>query len=183
MADNHNRLGDVVNNWRATLDLEEVSMFDGPGLATMLNVPFTYCWSPALVPKPTDWPAYIDVCGFFFRDPPNYEPTPELQHFIESGPPPVYIGFGSIVLEDPERITAAIIEAVRSTGIRAIISKGWANLGANGESHEDVFFIGDCPHEWLFQRVAAVVHHGGAGTTACGLKNGKPTVIVPFFGE
>ncbi|KAJ4989966.1 UDP-glucose,sterol transferase [Stagonosporopsis vannaccii] len=176
-------LGDVVNKWRATIDLEEVAMFDGPSLADTLKVPFTYCWSPALVPKPTDWPAYIDVCGFFFRDPPGYEPPLELRQFIESGPPPVYIGFGSIVLEDPERITAAILEAVRINGFRAIVSKGWSNLGANGESHENVIFIGDCPHEWLFQHVAAVVHHGGAGTTACGLKNGKPTTVVPFFGD
>ncbi|KAF3037671.1 hypothetical protein E8E12_007149 [Didymella heteroderae] len=103
--------------------------------------------------------------------------------FLESGPPPVYIGFGSIVLEDPQRITAAIMEAVERNGFRAIVSKGWSNLGSNGESHKDVLFIGDCPHEWLFQRVAAVIHHGGAGTTACGLKNGRPTTIVPFFGD
>jgi UDP:flavonoid glycosyltransferase YjiC (YdhE family) len=176
-------LGDVVNDWRATLDLEEVTMFDGPSLANSLKVPFTYCWSPALVPKPADWPSYIDVCGFFFREPPNYEPPPELQSFIESGSLPVYIGFGSIVLEDPQRITAVIIEAVEAEGFRAIVSKGWSNLGSNGETHKDVIFIGDCPHEWLFQHVAAVVHHGGAGTTACGLRNGRPTTIVPFFGE
>jgi UDP:flavonoid glycosyltransferase YjiC (YdhE family) len=165
------------------MDLEEVGMFDGPSLANTLRVPFTYCWSPALVPKPTDWPSYIDVSGFFWREPPDYEPPLELRSFIEGGPPPVYIGFGSIVLDDPERITAAIIEAVTNNGFRAIVSRGWSNLGSTGESHKDVIFIGDCPHEWLFQHVAAVVHHGGAGTTACGLRNGRPTAIVPFFGE
>lgn len=158
-------------------------MFDGPNLATTLKIPFTYCWSPALVPKPADWPHYINVCGFFFRDAPQYTPPPELQAFIDAGPQPVYIGFGSIVLEDPQRVTAAILGAVETHGFRAIVSKGWSNLGGQGESHENVIFIGDCPHEWLFQNVAAVVHHGGAGTTACGLKNGKPTTIVPFFGE
>lgn len=172
-----------MNKWRETLDLEEIAMFDGPNLAATLKIPFTYCWSPALVPKPQDWPSYIDVCGFFFRDPPDYEPDPELREFIEGGPMPVYIGFGSIVLEDPQKITDAIMEAVRRGGFRAIVSKGWSNLGSNGEHHKDVMFIGDCPHEWLFRRVAAVVHHGGAGTTACGLRNGKPTTIVPFFGE
>jgi UDP:flavonoid glycosyltransferase YjiC (YdhE family) len=177
------RLGDVINQWRQTLDLEQVGMFDGPSLATTLSIPMTYCWSPALVPKPFDWPAHIDVCGFFFRGPPRYEPPAEIRSFIESGPPPVYIGFGSIVLEDPQRITAVILEAVRANGFRAIVSKGWSKLGDHGESHEDIIFIGDCPHEWLFQHVAAVVHHGGAGTTACGLLNGKPTTIVPFFGE
>lgn len=182
-------------------------MFDGPNLATMLKVPFTYCWSPALVPKPADWPSYIgqcglfrevrssgwweanrlraptDVCGFFFRDPPQYEPPPELRAFIDAGPTPVYIGFGSIVLDNPHRITAAIFQAVDATGIRAIVSRGWSNLGAQGEQHDNILFIGDCPHEWLFQHVAAVVHHGGAGTTACGLRNGKATTVVPFFGE
>jgi UDP:flavonoid glycosyltransferase YjiC (YdhE family) len=158
-------------------------MFDGPSLTATLKIPFTYCWSPALVPKPADWPPYTDVCGFFFRDPPLYEPPAELRYFIESGPPPVYIGFGSIVLEDPQRITAVILKAVQANNFRAIVSKGCSNLGGQGESHKDIMFIGDCPHEWLFQHVAAVVHHGGAGTTACGLKNGKPTTIVPFFGE
>lgn len=175
-------------------------MFEGPQLAEILRIPFTYCWSPALVPKPSDWPSYIgqcscqkillgegrltnflDICGFFFRDPPHYEPPNDLQTFLASGPPPVYIGFGSIVLEDPERITATILDAVNRAGVRAIVSKGWSNLG--GTNNENIFFIGDCPHEWLFQHVAAVVHHGGAGTTACGLRYAKPTIIVPFFGE
>ncbi|KAK7177329.1 UDP-glucose,sterol transferase [Paraphaeosphaeria sporulosa] len=116
-------------------------------------------------------------------EPPQYEPPAELQIFLESGSSPVYIGFGSIVLEDPQRITSAILGAVQAKGFRAIVSKGWSNLGGQGESHKDVLFIGDCPHEWLFQHVAAVVHHGGAGTTTCGLKNSKPTTIVPFFGD
>jgi UDP:flavonoid glycosyltransferase YjiC (YdhE family) len=74
-----------------------------------------------------------------------------------------------------------ILEAVRRTGCRALISRGWSKL--DGPESDDVMFLGDCPHEWLFQNVAAVIHHGGAGTTACGLLNGRPTTIVPFFGE
>lgn len=96
---------------------------------------------------------------------------------------PVYIGFGSIVLDDPAEIFATIMEAIRRTGVRAVISKGWSNLSREGTENDKVYFIGDCPHEWLFQHVAAAVHHGGAGTTACGLKYGVPTTIVPFFGE
>ncbi|KAL1628580.1 hypothetical protein SLS56_005812 [Neofusicoccum ribis] len=174
-------LGDVINKWRKGLDLEEVPMSEGPDLADSLKIPFTYCWSPALVPKPRDWPSYIDVCGFFFREPPQYTPPPELDEFLKAGPPPVYIGFGSIVLDDPAGMTATVLQAVKATGIRAIISKGWSKLG--GAHEGTVHFVGDCPHEWLFQRVAAVVHHGGAGTTACGLRYAKPTFIVPFFGE
>ena len=85
------------------------------------------------------------------------------------------------MLDNPEQFMANILEAVQRLGIRAIISRGWSNL--QGESDPNILYLGDCPHEWLFQHVAAVVHHGGAGTTACGLLNGKPTVIVPFFGE
>jgi hypothetical protein len=75
-----------------------------------------------------------------------------------------------------------ILGAVRLAGVRAVISKGWSDLGGDFDD-DNIFFVGDCPHEWLFPRMAAVVHHGGAGTTACGLKNGIPTTIVPFFGD
>jgi UDP:flavonoid glycosyltransferase YjiC (YdhE family) len=172
----------VINDWRSSIDLEPIPVTEGPCLADVLKVPFTYCWSPALVPKPLDWPTHIDVCGFFFRSPPDYTPPLDLDQFLRSGPPPVYIGFGSIVIEDPAAMTATLLSAVEALGVRAIISRGWSNLGT--EKHSDnVFFLGDCPHEWLFRHVSAVVHHGGAGTTACGLLNGRPTVIVPFFGE
>ncbi|RYP47048.1 hypothetical protein DL768_006843 [Monosporascus sp. mg162] len=174
-------LGDVVNKWRRTLDLEDVAMFDGPMLTEALKIPFTYCWSPALVPKPADWAPHIDVCGFFFREAPQYSPPEPLTSFLSGGPPPVYIGFGSIVLDDPERMINTILGAIQLAGVRAIISKGWSDLA--GSESESIYWIGDCPHEWLFQHVAAVVHHGGAGTTACGLRNGKPTAIVPFFGD
>lgn len=104
-------------------------------------------------------------------------------------------------MENPDRMTDIILEALSRCGARAIVSRGWSKLGSNHQK-EDVLFIDDCPHgthhralkrvsnthsnavpEWLFKRVSAVVHHGGAGTTACGLLNGVPTAIVPFFGE
>lgn len=179
------------------MDLEEVPMSEGPLLAETLKIPFTYCWSPSLVGKPVDWPSnigefshpvqpldltvWVDVCGFFFREPPDYTPPPELTAFLDNGPPPVYIGFGSIVIDDPIAMTNTLLGAVRRAGARAIISRGWSNLG--GSEDKDVFYLGDCPHEWLFARVAAVIHHGGAGTTACGLLNAQPTTIIPFFGE
>ncbi|KAK8224342.1 hypothetical protein HDK77DRAFT_504114 [Phyllosticta capitalensis] len=174
-------LGDVINKWRVSIDLEPVPVTEGHNLNKTLQIPFTYCWSPALVPKPADWQSHIDVCGFFFREPPSYTPEPELDDFLRAGPPPVYIGFGSIVIDDPERMTALLLEAVQVAGVRAIISRGWSKLG--GANQPNIFWLGDCPHEWLFQHVSAVVHHGGAGTTACGLLNGKPTTIVPFFGD
>ncbi|KLO81264.1 putative sterol glucosyltransferase [Fusarium fujikuroi] len=176
-------LGDIINAWRDTIDLEAIPFSEGPCLTETLGVPVTYCWSPALVPKPADWPENIDVCGFFFRDAPKYQPEPALQQFLASGPPPIYIGFGSIVIDDPDKLTATILDAVRATGTRAIVSRGWSKLGGDSPGDDQVFFLGDCPHEWLFQHVTAVIHHGGAGTTACGLLNAKPTTIVPFFGD
>jgi UDP:flavonoid glycosyltransferase YjiC (YdhE family) len=174
-------LGDVINNWRERIGLEPVPNTEGPMLASTLSIPFTYCWSPALISKPLDWPAHIDVSGFFFRDTPAYNPPRDLQNFLDAGPPPVYIGFGSIVLDNAAAMSSLILDAVSACGLRAIISRGWSRL--DGPQRPDVFWLDDCPHEWLFQYVSAVVHHGGAGTTACGLRNARPTTIVPFFGD
>lgn len=110
-----------------------------------------------------------------------YDPPAELDEFLRAGRPPVYIGFGSIVLEDVEETMSILLDAIQMTGVRAIIAGGWSEL--HGEDTSNVYYIRDCPHEWLFKHVAAVVHHGGAGTTACGLRNGRPTTIIPFFGE
>jgi UDP:flavonoid glycosyltransferase YjiC (YdhE family) len=174
-------LGDVINSWRGRIGLEPVPNTEGPMLASTLSIPFTYCWSPALIPKPRDWPAHIDVAGFFFRGAPEYTPPRDLQDFLNAGPPPVYIGFGSIVLDNAAEMSSLILEAVSACGLRAIISRGWSRL--DGPERSDIFWLEDCPHEWLFQHVSAVVHHGGAGTTACGLRNALPTAIVPFFGD
>lgn len=137
-----------------------------------------------------DWAPNITVPGFLFGTQARaYCPPPSLQEFLDAGPAPVYIGFGSIVVEDPEGLTALVFEAVRLAGVRAIVSGGWAGVGATGHSFQshsdvpDVLSISACPHDYLFPRVSAVVHHGGAGTTAAGLAAGKPTIIVPFFGD
>lgn len=138
-------LADVVNDWRETIDLEPVPTTEGPFLAYTQNIPTTYCWSAALVPKPQDWAQHIDVCGFFFRDMPDYKPPQDLQDFLDAGPTPIYIGFGSIVLEDAERISMIIAEAIKQTGVRCILSKGWAGLN-NLTNSPDIFELGDCPH-------------------------------------
>lgn len=125
------------------------------------------------------------MCGFqFLSAQSNYQPPEELDAFLKAGDPPIYIGFGSIVVEDSGKLTQTIFEAVRRTGHRALVSKGWSNLGSGEiDIPENIFLLGKCPHDWLFQRVSCVVHHGGAGTTAAGLLFGCPTVIVPFFGD
>ncbi|OAQ97272.1 hypothetical protein LLEC1_02010 [Akanthomyces lecanii] len=179
-------LGDVINRFREkALELPELSPLWAPGLLTRLRISYTYCWSPALIPKPNDWGNNIDVSGFYFLDlASSYTPDPELDAFLNDGPPPVYIGFGSIVVDDPNAMTRMIFDAIHLAGVRALVSKGWGGLGADDVGiPEGVYMLGNVPHDWLFQRVSAVVHHGGAGTTAAGIKAGKPTFVVPFFGD
>lgn len=179
-------LGDVINRFREkSLGLEPISLIWAPGMLQRLQVPHTYCWSPALIPKPKDWGQNISISGFFFLNlASNYTPAPDLKEFLDAGPPPVYIGFGSIVLDDPNAMTELIFEAVRITGQRVLLSKGWGGMGAEELGiPEGVFMLDNVPHDWLFKHVSCVVHHGGAGTTAAGITAGRPTVVVPFFGD
>ncbi|KAL2074858.1 hypothetical protein VTL71DRAFT_8637 [Oculimacula yallundae] len=179
-------LGDIMNRFREKcLGLDPVSLIWAPGMLQRLKVPYTYCWSPSLIPKPKDWGSHISVSGFYFLDSASdYAPAPDLQAFLESGPPPVYVGFGSIVLEDPDGMTELIFEAARMTGQRILLSKGWGGMGKDQlRVPDEVFMLGNVPHDWLFKHVSCVVHHGGAGTTAAGITAGRPTLIVPFFGD
>ncbi|KAI9813634.1 MAG: hypothetical protein M1827_003705 [Pycnora praestabilis] len=178
-------LGDLVNRFRVkTLGLEPVSTLWAPGQLFRLKVPYTYLWSPGLVPKPADWGPEIDIAGFVYLDlASSFKPPQSLTDFLDDGPPPVYIGFGSIVVDDPDKFTKTIFKAVEKAGCRALVSKGWGGLGEEGNTPDNVYMLENTPHDWLFPRVSAVIHHGGAGTSAAGLKFGKPTMIVPFFGD
>jgi UDP:flavonoid glycosyltransferase YjiC (YdhE family) len=179
-------LGDLINRFRnKELGLEDINMLRAPGMLQRMRIPHTYCWSPALIPKPSDWGQHISISGFYFLNlATDYTPDPDLKAFLDAGPPPVYIGFGSIVLDDPNAMTKTLFEAVEKTGQRALISKGWGGMGAEELGKPDnVFMLGNCPHDWLFKHVSAVVHHGGAGTTAAGITAGRPTLVVPFFGD
>ncbi|KAG9120114.1 hypothetical protein FRC07_004535 [Ceratobasidium sp. 392] len=180
-------LGHTINKFRMKrLNLPYLSTQSAVGMLERCGIPWTYCLSPALVPKPRDWMAHIDVVGFYFLDlAKGYVPPKDLQDFLDAGEPPVYIGFGSIVLDDPQKITKSVLAAVAQSGVRAVISPGWGGLdeGMIKAAGSHVFALGNVPHDWLFERVSAVCHHGGAGTTAIGLRCGKPTIIVPFFGD
>ncbi|KAF2824116.1 UDP-Glycosyltransferase/glycogen phosphorylase [Ophiobolus disseminans] len=177
-------LGDLINKFRTqTLKLEPISPLWGFQLLQRLRVPHSYLWSQTLIPKPPDWPAHLNVTGFsFLKLGSSYTPPDDLAAFLADGPPPVYIGFGSIVVADPLALTKLIFKAVELVGVRAIMSKGWGGMGTD-DVPDNIYMIGNCPHDWLFQRVSCVVHHGGAGTTAAGIALGKPTVVVPFFGD
>ncbi|CAK7235465.1 hypothetical protein SCUCBS95973_009279 [Sporothrix curviconia] len=191
-------LGDLINRFRSRRlglgplsPLQVVAPFQPGGLMGRLRIPTTYCWAPALLAKPSDWADQVSVAGYFFGEESShddYKPDPDLAEFLLQGPPPVYIGFGSIVVDDPDGLTKNVLDAIHKVDVRAIVSKGWAGMGGdavNDKSKGDkIFFLEkDCPHEWLFPRMACVVHHGGAGTTAAGLRYGVPTVVVPFFGD
>ncbi|KAJ4721477.1 Sterol 3-beta-glucosyltransferase ugt80a2 [Melia azedarach] len=175
---------DIINDFRKKkLKLRPVTYLSG-SYGSPLDVPYAYIWSPHLVPKPKDWGTKIDVVGFCFLDlASNYKPPDSLVQWLEAGEKPIYIGFGSLPVQEPEKMTETIVKALETTGQRGIINKGWGGLGNLAEPKDFVYLLDNCPHDWLFLRCLAVVHHGGAGTTAAGLKAACPTTIVPFFGD
>ena len=177
-------IGDLVNAFREeTLQLPPIERADGAALLDDHEVPFTYLWPPSLVPKPADWGPHIELANFVFYDQGHtFEPPRELTGFLAAGEAPIYVGFGSAVPEDSAELVQTIFGAFEKAGVRGIVSKGWAKLEAE-QTPPNVFLIGDCPHDWLFARCSAVCHHGGAGTTAAGLRAGLPTIVVPFFGD
>ncbi|OAQ59353.1 UDP-glucose,sterol transferase [Pochonia chlamydosporia 170] len=177
-------LGDLINDFRVnTLALDPVSTLWAPCATYRMHVPFTYLWSPGLVPKPEDWGEEIDVSGFVFLDLASaFQPPTALVDFLNAGEPPIYIGFGSIVVDDAERFTDMIFDAIQMAGVRALVSRGWGGFGRD-DVPDNIFMLDNTPHDWLFPKIKGCVHHGGAGTTAIGLKCGLPTMIVPFFGD
>ncbi|KAJ9614168.1 hypothetical protein H2200_002304 [Cladophialophora chaetospira] len=181
-------LGDLVNRFRVqTLGLEPVSTLWAPGQLSRLKVPMTYLWSPSLVSKPRDWGPEIDIAGYVFLDLATaYKPPQDLAGFLQRSDDRsiIYIGFGSISgIDDPQAFTRMIFDAVAKADVRAVISRGWGGMGDGMDKPDGVFLVDNVPHDWLFPQVDAVVHHGGAGTTAAGLRFGKPTMVVPFFGD
>lgn len=159
----------------------------GTGVAHRVDgtrVPFLNGWSPHLVPDPPDWPQRdVETTGYWFLDhADDWAPPPALESFLADGPPPVYVGFGSMAGRNPQRTTGVVIDALRRAGLRGVLASGWGGIAA-GDLPESVHLLDQVPHDWLFPRVAAVVHHGGAGTTAAGLRAGRPTVVSPFFGD
>ncbi|MFG2298648.1 glycosyltransferase [Streptomyces sp. NPDC048603] len=150
--------------------------FTGPlGLSRDRTVLHGY--SPSVVPRPADWPGGHRVTGYWWpAPPPGWRPEPRLLDFLGAGPPPVLAGFGSFVAPDPDRLSALLARAFRLAGVRGLVQSGWTGLHVSGD---DLLTIGDTPHEWLFPRTAAVIHHAGAGTSAAALRAGVPAVPVP----
>ncbi len=146
--------------------------------------PLLYAFSPTVYGKPADWGENVKLTGYWFLpDDPRWEPPSALARFLDSGEKPVYFGFGSMPNLDSGACLAAIRAALKRAGKRGIVNKGWGGLGAGSGEEEGLLFVDDVPHSWLFPRVAAAVHHGGAGTTAAALKAGIPSVIVPHLAD
>ncbi|KAF8344165.1 uncharacterized protein EI90DRAFT_3149570 [Cantharellus anzutake] len=194
-----------INRWRKNmLGLESTSL----DKMEQHKVPFLYNFSPTVVPPPLDWYEWIRVTGYWFLDDADdstkkkWTPPEGLVPFIDGahakGKKVVYIGFGSIVVSDPEAMTRCVVDAIVQSGVYAILSKGWSDRmstkkgpqpeGDNAELPTpslppQIYPLTSVPHDWLFPRIDAACHHGGAGTTGASLRAGIPTIIKPFFGD
>lgn len=139
-------------------------------------------FSRHVLPRPPEWKENIHVTGYWYLDNPDYEPPPDLQAFLDAGAPPVYIGFGSMPSQNPEQVTDMVIQALTMTGQRGILLTGRGILGRGMtklSAAHPVYFVESMPHDWLLPRTVAVVHHGGAGTTAAGIRAGVPSILIP----
>jgi len=146
--------------------------------------PVFHGFSPAVVPRPPDWPDSYQVTGYWWpARPAGWNPPADLQKFLDSGPAPVFFGFGSVTPEDTGELTGLAAAAGREAGIRMVIQAGQAGPPPLGREPGGSIVIGDVPHDWLFPKMAAVVHHAGGGTTAAGLRAGVPAVAVPHIGD
>ncbi|MFC9235389.1 glycosyltransferase [Streptomyces decoyicus] len=141
--------------------------------------PIHHGFSPAVVPRPADWRPGMEVAGYWWpSEVPDWTPEAGLADFLQAGPPPVFVGFGSMAPSDPERLGRLLAQAFRLAGVRGVVQTSWAGLSVE---EDDVLTVGEVPHAQLFPHMAAVVHHAGAGTTAAGLRAGVPAVPVPMM--
>lgn len=170
----------VINRWRTQiLDLPPLPVSGAFGQQGTRQIPILNGFSRHVVPRPADWSEHVHVTGYWFPEDNRWEPPGDLSAFLEAGSPPVFIGFGSMPLKNPQRTTGIIIEALKQSGQRGILHKGWGGLGSHSLP-EPIFQIDYAPYHWLFPRMAMLVHHGGSGTTAFGLRSGVPSCVVPF---
>lgn len=170
-----------INHWRHDILGIQPFPFKGPfDLIVETKLPTLYGYSPNVLPKPKDWGDWIHVTGYWFLDHDrDWQPPAKLIDFIKAGAPPVYIGFGSMTNRKPQEVTALVVKALSIAKQRGVLVTGWGGL--NGiDLPDSIFQIDAVPHDWLFPQMAAVVHHGGAGTTGAGLRAGVPSIITPF---
>jgi len=177
-------LRSAVNTWRReTLHLATLTGTDLFASLHRGDHPILFGFSPAVLPKPTDWSDHIHLTGYWFlAQERTFRPPAELTAFLQAGAPPISIGFGSMLSPDPTALLELLLAAIKQAGVRAVLIADWAGLSA-AQLPEQVLLLDKVPHDWLFPQMAATVHHGGAGTTEASLRAGIPTLVVPFLSE
>lgn len=166
--------------WRTTTGRVPAGFANPFGRAPTPNAPTVIGCSRHVFAQPADWPTDVHQTGYWFLDEPDWTPPPALTAFLESGPAPVYVGFGSI--GSPAQAAATtrlVVAALQKTGQRGLLATGWSGLSTEIALPPEIYRLDSAPHGWLFPRMTAVVHHGGAGTTAAGLRAGVPSVLIP----
>lgn len=144
------------------------------------DLPMLYGISPTLLPPPPDWPADHRICGQWRAPDLAWHPPADLQAFLDAGPAPVYLGFGSMTGFDRDHVLPALLQALAPR--RVLLFPGWAGV-PNGTLPPQVFVVGPTPHEALFPRCALVIHHGGSGTTHSACRAGVPSLVMPFAAD
>jgi len=175
----------IVNDFRRnTLNLAPFPKSSGMLFtADKKPIPILHGFSPHIVPRPSDWPEQAIVNGYWFLGQlVDWKPPSRLKTFLDAGEAPVYIGFGSMAGRNPRRLADIAIEALTKAKLRGILATGWGGLEAY-QLPKNILKIDSAPHEWLFPRMSAIVHHGGAGTTGAALRAGKPMTICPFMAD
>ena len=144
------------------------------------GVPTFYAYSPTILPKPADWDGNVTVTGYWFADEPEWTPPQTLVDFLNAGPPPVYVGFGSAFGHDAEKKTDAVIRALDKAKQRGVLLTGLGALAARPAT-DQILTLDSVSHTWLFPRVAGIVHHGGVGTVGAAFRSGVPSLGVPIY--
>lgn len=169
----------AVNRWRREALGLAVRPFLGD-FDQIAQLPTLLGFSEAIVPRPPDWGANVHYTGYWRPEEPEWTPPKPLVDFLAAGSAPIFVGFGSMPVRDPQQVTQVVLAALQQTGQRAVLQAGWAGIGQI-ELPDNVYLLDYAPYSWLFPKMAAVIHHGGSGTTGFGFWAGVPTILTPFL--
>lgn len=170
----------VWRTFRGPLNAARAQRGQPPRRALWRDLPMLYGISPQLMPRPNDWPEDHQVCGQWRMPPAPWQPPDALQAFLDQGPSPVYLGFGSMTGFDREQVLPALLAALAPR--RVLLFPGWMGLPSTALP-DTVFVVGATPHEALFPRCALVIHHGGSGTTHSACRAGVPSLVMPLAAD